>query len=158
MDGEWRRGEYVISTDPSRLDVSAIHAFLTAAYWAEGVPIEVVRRSIEGSLAFGLYQGEQQIGFARVVSDYATFAYIGDVFVVEGFRGRGLARWLMEVIVGHPRLQGLRRWLLATRDAHGLYRTVGFTPLAAPERWMERRFSDVYRRKDARPNESEPDQ
>ena len=157
MDGEWRRGEYLISTDRGRLDVPAIHAFLTAAYWAEGIPIEIVRRSIEHSLAFGLYHGERQIGFARVVTDYATFAYIGDVFVLEGYRGRGLARWLMEVIAAHPRLQGLRNWLLATRDAHVLYRTVGFAPLAIPERWMVRRFPDAYKRVDAQPNESEPD-
>ena len=158
MDGEWRRGEFLISTDQGRLDVPAIHAFLSTAYWAEGIPIEIVRRSIEHSLAFGLYHGERQIGFARVVTDYATFAYIGDVFVLEDYRGRGLARWLMEVIAAHPRLQGLRGWLLATRDAHRLYRTVGFTPLAIPERWMERRFPDAYKRLDARSNGGEPDQ
>jgi GNAT superfamily N-acetyltransferase len=151
MAEEWRQGEYVISTDQSRLDVPLIHAFLTASYWAEGIPTEVVQRSIAGSLAFGVYQGERQIGFARVVTDYATFAYIADVFILEEFRGLGLARWLMEVIAAHPQMQGLRRWMLATRDAHGLYRAVGFVPLGAPERWMERRFPDVYRRADPDP-------
>ncbi len=143
MAEQWQQGEYVISTDQSRLDVPLVHGFLTASYWAEGIPIEVVQRSIAGSLAFGLYHGDQQIGFARVVTDYATFAYIADVFILEDSRGRGLARWLMEVVSAHPRLQGLRRWLLATRDAHGLYRIAGFAPLGAPERWMERRFPDV---------------
>jgi GNAT superfamily N-acetyltransferase len=157
MDEEWWHGEYLISTDQSRLDVPAIHAFLTSAYWAADIPIEVVQRSIKGSLAFGLYQGDRQIGFARVITDYATFAYIGDVFMLEDYRGRGLARWLMEVVVAHPRLQGLRRWLLATRDAHALYRTVGFAPLAAPERWMERRFPDVHKWAGAGPTQDEPD-
>lgn len=144
MDVEWRRGEYLVSTDRSRLDLAMIHGYLTTSYWAAGIPLETVRRSIEGSLPFGLYNGDTQIGFARVITDYASFAYIGDVFVLEAHRGQGLARWLMEVIVAHPDLQGLRRWLLATRDAHGLYRKVGFTQLVAPERWMERHFPIVY--------------
>jgi GNAT superfamily N-acetyltransferase len=144
MDVEWRRGEYLVSTDRSRLDLAVIHGYLTTSYWAAGIPLETVRRSIEGSLPFGLYHGDTQIGFARVITDYASFAYIGDVFVLEAHRGQGLARWLMEVIVAHPDLQGLRRWLLATRDAHGLYRKVGFSELAAPERWMERHLPGIY--------------
>ena len=145
MEETWRRGDYTISTDPGRLDLGLIHGFLSRSYWAEGIPLECVRRSIEHSLCFGLYDASGQVGFARVITDFATFAYVGDVFVVEGHRGRGLARWLMEVIGAHPRLQGFRRWVLLTRDAHGLYQRVGYTPLAAPERYMERRNPDVYR-------------
>ena len=145
MVHEWRRGEYSISTDKGRLDVALIHGFLTMSYWAAGVPMDVVKRSIEHSLAFGVYKEDQQVGFARVITDYATFAYLGDVFILEPFRGRGLSKWLMEVIVGHPELQGLRRWVLLTRDAHGLYRKVGFTELSNPERYMEMHFPDVYR-------------
>jgi GNAT superfamily N-acetyltransferase len=137
MAEEWHEGAYTISTDTARLDLDVIHGFLTTSYWATGVPRETVQRSIEHSLAFGLYEGERQIGLARVISDFATFAYVGDVFLLEEYRGRGLSKWLMRTIVAHPDLQGLRRWLLATRDAHGLYRQVGFTPLAGVERWME---------------------
>jgi len=145
MVHEWRRGEYSISTDKGRLDVAVIHGFLTMSYWAAGVSMDVVKRSIEHSLAFGVYKGDQQVGFARIITDYATFAYLGDVFILEPFRGRGLSKWLMEVIVGHPELQGLRRWVLLTRDAHGLYRQVGFTELSNPERYMEMHFPDVYK-------------
>jgi GNAT superfamily N-acetyltransferase len=133
-----------VDTDPRRLDVALIHGFLTRSYWAHGIPLDVVRRSLEGSLCFGLYEGDRQVGFARVVSDRATFAYLADVFVVESHRGRGLAKVLMEAIFAHPQLLGLRRWLLATRDAHGLYARCGFTPLAAPERFMERHDAGVY--------------
>ena len=145
MVHEWRRGEYSISTDKGRLDFALIHGFLTMSYWAAGVPMDVVKRSIEHSLAFGVYKEDQQVGFARVITDFATFAYLGDVFILEPFRGRGLSKWLMEVIVGHPELQGLRRWVLLTRDAHELYRKVGFTELSHPERYMEMYFPDVYR-------------
>jgi GNAT superfamily N-acetyltransferase len=145
MVHEWRRGEYSISTDKGRLDVAVIHGFLTMSYWAAGVPMDVVKRSIEHSLAFGVFKEDQQVGFARVITDYATFAYLGDVFILEPYRGRGLSKWLMEVIVGHPDLQGLRRWMLLTRDAHGLYRQVGFTEPSHPERYMERHFPDVYK-------------
>ena len=134
---EWRRGDYLISTDPRRVDVEAVHRFLTASYWAEGIPIEVVRRSIEHSLCFGIYKGGEQAGFARVITDYATFAYIGDVFVLEAHRGQGLSKWLMSAIREHPELQGFRRWVLATRDAHTLYSRFGFAPLRHPETWME---------------------
>jgi len=142
---EHRRGEFVISTDPRRLDLDVIHGFLTNCYWARGIPRDVVARSIEHSLCFGVYDGTgAQIGFARVVSDFATVAYLGDVFVLESHRGRGLSKWLMECITLHPALQGLRRWILLTRDAHGLYSQFGFTPLKAPERYMELHRPDVY--------------
>jgi GNAT superfamily N-acetyltransferase len=142
---EYRRGEFLISTDRERLDLDVVHGFLTNCYWAKGIPREVVVRSIEHSLCFGIYDGEgAQVGFARVISDFATIAYIGDVFVLDTHRGRGLGKWLMECISQHPQLQNLRRWILTTRDAHGLYSQVGFTPVKAPERFMERHRPDVY--------------
>ncbi|HTR97743.1 MAG TPA: GNAT family N-acetyltransferase [Candidatus Acidoferrales bacterium] len=146
MHTTWQQDGFTISTDPARLDLTMIHGFLTTCYWAKGIPLETVERSLEHALNFGLYEGERQVGFARVISDRATFAYVGDVFVLEPWRGHGLSKWLMRVIVGHPELQGLRRWSLLTRDAHALYAQVGFTPLAAPERWMERWTPDVYAR------------
>ena len=138
MTEEWRRGNYVISTDPSRLDLGAVHGFLQRSYWAADRPLDTVQRSVERSLNFGLYQArdQRQVGFARVVTDFATFAWLCDVFIEEAYRGQGLGVWLMETIAGHQRLQGLRIWLLATRDAHGLYEKVGFKPLGVPERWM----------------------
>jgi GNAT superfamily N-acetyltransferase len=142
---EHRRGGFVISTDPARLDLEVIHGFLTNSYWAKGIPREVVARSIEHSLCFGVYDGSgAQVGFARVISDFATIAYIGDVFVLELNRGRGLSKWMMECIVQHPALQGLRRWILTTRDAHGLYAQFGFAPVKKPERYMERHDPDLY--------------
>jgi GNAT superfamily N-acetyltransferase len=141
---EHRKDGFVISTDPERLVLDVVYGFLTGCYWAKGVPRDVVARSIENSLCFGIYADGNQVGFARVISDYATYAYIGDVFVLEACRGRGLAKWLMECILRHPRLQGLRRWSLVTGDAHGLYSQFGFTPLQAPERWMEIQRPDVY--------------
>jgi GNAT superfamily N-acetyltransferase len=136
---DWQRGEYTISTDRGRLDVAAIHRYISGeSYWGKGRPVEVVRRAIENSLPFGVYRGEELVGFARVVTDYATFAWLADVFVFEAHRGRGLSKWLMEVILAHPELQGFRRWVLATKDAHGLYRRFGFIELHKPERWMER--------------------
>jgi GNAT superfamily N-acetyltransferase len=144
MVHERRQGQYLISTDKSRLDLTLIHSFLTTSYWAAGIPLEVVRRSIEHSLSFGLYKEDRQIGYARIITDYATFAYLGDVFILEPYRGQGLSKWLMEVVVSHPDLQGFRRWILLTRDAHGLYNKVGFTGVATPERYMERFFPDVY--------------
>jgi GNAT superfamily N-acetyltransferase len=135
---EWQRGEYTISTDNSRLDIRIIHDFISnQSYWAKGRPIETMRRALDHSLNFGLYKNDQ-IGFARVVTDYATFAWIADVFVLPDYRGHGLSKWLMEVILSHPKLQGFRRWVLATKDAHGLYARFGFIPLHRPERWMER--------------------
>ena len=144
MTREYREGAYLISTDRARLDVGAIHRFLAGSYWAKGIPLEVVRRSVENSLCFGLYAGAEQVGFARVVTDYATFAWLGDVFIAEPHRGRGLSKWLMECVRGHPGLQGIRRWTLVTADAHGLYSKSGFAPLKAPEGWMEINDPDMY--------------
>jgi GNAT superfamily N-acetyltransferase len=143
---EWRQGEYSISTDRDRLDHAGIHAFLRDCYWAAGIPREVVDRSIQNSLPFGVYDQGRQIGFARVITDYATFAYVADVFVLESHRGRGLAKWLMEVIRAHPDLRGLRRWMLITRDAHDLYRKTGFVSLDGPDRHMEIVDRGVYTR------------
>lgn len=133
-----------VDTDKSRLQVEMIHRFLAGSYWAKGIPVEVLRKAIDNSICFGLYDGAQQVGFARAVTDCATFAYLADVFVLESHRGRGLAVRLMEAVVAHPQLQGLRRWVLATRDAHGLYAKYGFTPLAAPESFMELHNPVVY--------------
>jgi GNAT superfamily N-acetyltransferase len=141
---EWRRGDYVISTDVDRIDFDMLHGFLTAAYWSQGVPRGTVERAVRNSLSFGLYRGGKQIGFARAVTDRATFAYLADVFVLPEERGTGLGKWLIQVIIGHPELQGLRRWTLATRDAHALYRQFGFGELATPERFMEIFDADVY--------------
>jgi GNAT superfamily N-acetyltransferase len=147
MAQEWQRDEFTISTDPTRLDLGVIHGFLSgSSYWAAGIPMEVVRRSVARSLCFGLYAGARQVGFARVVTDYATFGYLADVFVLEEFRGRGLSKWLVATILAHPELQGFRRWLLGTRDAHTLYQRFGFKPLAAPERFLEIADPEVYRR------------
>ena len=142
---DYRRGGYVISTDAAQLDLDVIHGFLTNCYWAKGIPRDVVERSIQHSLCFGIYDGSStQVGFARVVSDFATVAYIGDVFVLESHRRRGLSKWMMECIMQHPALQGLRRWILLTRDAHGLYSQFGFTALKSAERYMERHRPDIY--------------
>ena len=139
MSNEWKKDTYLVSDERSRLDVSVIHKFLsTESYWATGRSMETVQRTIDNSLVFGLYRGSEQIGFARVVTDYATFAWLADVFVLKQFRGLGLAKWLLEIIVSHPELQGLRRWVLGTRDAHSLYRRFGFTELKSPDFWMER--------------------
>lgn len=136
---EQQRGEYAISTSREKLDITVIHNFIsTQSYWGIGRPLEVVQKSIENSLPFGIYHGDNLIGFARVVTDYATFAWIADVFVLEEHRGKGLSKWLMEVILNHPELQGFRRWVLATKDAQELYRKYGFQELKRPERWMER--------------------
>lgn len=134
---EWGRDGFVISTDPGRLDRETIHRFLADSYWAPNVPREVVDRSIENSMPFGLYDGARQVGFARVITDRATFAYVADVFVLESHRRRGLALWLMQTIKGHPELQNLRRWTLFTRDAHDLYRKIGFREIETPLRCME---------------------
>ena len=131
------RDGYTITSDTSAVDVGAVHAFLTTSYWAEGISRGLVARAVRGSLCFSLFQGDVQVGFARVVTDRATYAYLCDVYVLDAHRGRGLARWLMETVLAHPDLQGLRRFALGTRDAHRLYAGVGFTPLAMPERHME---------------------
>ena len=144
-----RRGADEISTARDRLDVALIHGFLTASSWSRGLPRETVARAIAGSLNFGLYRDDHgsslQVGYARVVTDTATFAYFADVFVLPDYRGAGLATWLMTVALGHPALAGLRRYLLATRDAHEIYARVGFVPLARPERFMEINRPDIYR-------------
>ncbi len=148
MNSHWERGDYTISTDKDRLDLSVIHEFLDSSYWAAGRSVETIRRSIEHSYPFGIYKRDQQVGFARVITDYATFAWIADVFVLEPHRGQGLSKWLMEVIISHPDLQGFRRWVLATKDAHDLYRKFGFTELTRPERWMERHDPNTQERPD----------
>jgi GNAT superfamily N-acetyltransferase len=127
MTQQWSRGEFTISTDRGRLDLAVIHGFLSRSYWASARSRERVALSIEQSWPFGLYHGDAQIGFARVVTDQVVLAFLADVFVLEAYRGRGLGRWLVEVVTGLPELRRVRRWLLGTRDAHGLYRQVGFT-------------------------------
>ena len=144
MKFERTKGEFTVSTDPRRVDLRAVHAFLTDCYWARGIPRDVVRRSVENSLCFGIYHGNELVGFARVISDRATFAYVADVFVLPQYRGRGLSKFLMQCIMEHPELQGLRRWSLATSDAHELYAQFGFKPVAKPEMWMEIHKPDVY--------------
>ena len=134
---EVHKDNFTISTDPSRLDRDSIVDFLTRAYWASGRPRERTERALDNSLVFGLYDGDRQIGLARVVSDYAIFAYLCDVFIHEDYRAQGLGKWLIETVMSHPDLQGLRRWTLATRDAHGLYRQFGWHDLQSPEKWME---------------------
>ncbi len=138
-------GQYEISTERSRLDLALIHDYLGSSYWAQGIPRAVVERSIQHSLCFGAYLDGRQTGFARVVTDYATFAYVADVFVVPEHRGRGISKLLLRAILEHPELQGLRRFLLATHDAHGLYAQFGFQPLAHPEHFMTVHKPDVYR-------------
>jgi GNAT superfamily N-acetyltransferase len=143
---EWCKDSYTVTTDPARLDLELIYRYLSEeSYWARGMPREVCERSVRNSLNFALLEGAQQIGFARVISDMATVAYLGDVFVVPEYRGKGLGKWLMECVVAHPSLQGLRRWILGTADAHGLYERFGFTRLKAPERFMEKHDPAVYR-------------
>lgn len=138
--------DYEISTDRRRLDTALIHRFLSSTYWARDIPPEIVERSIKNSLCFGVYARGRQVGFARVITDYATFGYVADVFVLPEHRRRGLAKMLMRAIVEHPDLRGLRRLLLATHDAHGLYAPFGFKPLANPEHFMTVHRPDIYRR------------
>jgi GNAT superfamily N-acetyltransferase len=140
---EVKKDNFTISTDPSRLDVDAIADMLTRAYWAKGRPRERTEHALANSLVFGVYDGDRQIGIARIISDYAIFAYLCDVFIHEDYRALGLGKWLMETVKSHADLQGLRRWVLATHDAHGLYKQYGFTPLENPNNWMEilNRFS-----------------
>jgi GNAT superfamily N-acetyltransferase len=146
------RGEYTVSTDRSRIDVRAVHAFLSQSYWSPGVPEAVVRRAIAGAICFGIYHGSEQVGFARVITDQATYAYLSDVYVLESHRGRGLATWMMSVIMAHPALQGLRRFSLSTRDAHALYKHFGFEIVANPDRQMEILRRDIYLRSPPRPS------
>lgn len=142
---EWTKNEFVIDTDRSRLDFVAIQRFLAEdSYWAKTRTAEQTQRAIDNSICFGMYHDETLVGFARVVSDQATFAYLGDVFIINEYRGQGLSKWLMEIVISHPDLQGLRRWVLATRDAHGLYEQFDFGELKFPDRWMERSAPDAY--------------
>jgi GNAT superfamily N-acetyltransferase len=143
---EYHQAGFLITTDRDKLDLNLVHGYLSESYWAKGISRDVVIRSVRNSLCFGIFTNDQQIGFARVISDCATYAYLADVFILEKYRGRGLAKWLMKCIVAHPKLQGLRRWTLATRDAHGLYAKFGFTPLAKPDLLMELHDPDVYTR------------
>jgi len=145
---EAANGGYVISTDNSLLNVAVIHDYLSLqSYWANNIPLEVVEKSIKNSLCFGLFNDQQQVGFARLVTDKATFAYLADVFILPAHRGKGLSKWMIEVIQSHPELQGLRRWMLGTKDAHGLYEQFGWTvlPEEVRSRFMQRHFPDLYK-------------
>jgi GNAT superfamily N-acetyltransferase len=148
MTAEFERsaGAFTVSTDPARLDVTAIHAFLSQhSYWAIGIPRDTVQRAVDNSLCFGLYQEDRQIGLARVITDYATFAYLCDVYVLDEFRGEGLGKFLMRCVMDHPFRNGLRRFMLRTKDAHGLYRQFGFVAAGEPERYMDITHRDVYK-------------
>jgi GNAT superfamily N-acetyltransferase len=138
------RGEFTLSSNPSDQQPERVHAYLARSYWAEGIPLALVRRSMEASLCFGIFRKGEQVAFARVVTDRATFAYLCDVYVLEEFQGQGLGTWLMEAVAAHPDLQGLRRFILATRDAHALYARHGFTPLGRPQSMMEIRKANPY--------------
>ena len=143
----WQRDEYEIDTDPARLDLDLTYRFLSEeAYWSQGVPREILERAVGNSMVFGAYKDGGQAGFVRVVSDKATFAWICDVFVLPEHRGQGLGKYLMECVMAHPDLQGLRRWMLATRDAHGLYQQYGFTELHDATRFMEKWDPEIYKR------------
>lgn len=144
---EWTKDEFQISTDKGAIDLDYVHDFLSHSYWSENIPKQVVERSINGSICFSVFHGARQIGFARVITDEGTFAYLADVFIDEKFRGKGLSKWLMQVIINYPPLQGLRRFMLATRDAHGLYKQFGFEPLNNVDRWMHIHHPDIYKRK-----------
>lgn len=140
---------YLLSTDKQKLDIGVVHQYLSSdSYWAAGIPAEVVQRSIDHSLCFGIYYSNEQVGFARVVTDRATFAYLADVFILPAHRGKGLSKWMVQFIHDHPELQGLRRWMLGTRDAHALYRQFGWTDIPAElaSRFMQRHDPDVYHR------------
>ncbi|HEY4877282.1 MAG TPA: GNAT family N-acetyltransferase, partial [Puia sp.] len=134
---DWCKANFIISDEKEKLTAEYIHDYLTnKSYWAENIPLETVKKSIDGSICFGMYDDGKQIGFARVVTDKATFGYLADVFIDENYRAQGLSKWLMEVIMAYPELQGLRRWMLGTRDAHSLYEKFGFEPLENPKRVM----------------------
>lgn len=143
---EWQQAGYTITTDKSSIDIAKVHHFLAHSYWAAAIPKETVERAVNGSLCFTILHGAEQVGFARVITDEATFAYLADVFVLEAHRNKGLSKWLMQTIMNYPSLQGLRRFMLATRDAHSLYAQYGFTPLKNSDRWMEIHNPDVYKK------------
>ena len=144
---EHLKNNYTINTDKSKLDLSVIHHFLSASYWAEDIPITILKKAIENSLCFGVYNEHKQVGFARVISDYSTFAYLADVFIIEEERGKELSKWLIECILKHPELQGLRNFCLMTRDAHGLYKKFGFTNIPIPENFMAKKVEGIYKKK-----------
>ena len=145
---EWQKNGFRITTEESKMDTKYIHEFLsTKSYWAEGIPIDTVEKSIRGSLCFGVFSNERQVGFARAITDKATFAWLADVFIDDRYRGQGLGKWLMEVIISHEDLQGLRRIMLGTKDAQGLYAQYGFIPLPYPERMMTIHHPEVYKKK-----------
>ena len=142
---QWQKEKYLITTDAAKVDIDVVHRFLSEqSSWAKNIPRETVARSVRHSLCFSVLHEGTLIGFARVVSDHATVAYVGDVFVLPAHRGQGLSNWLMECITAHPDLHDLRRWMLATADAHSLYAKFGFAAMKAPERWMEKHDKDVY--------------
>ena len=140
---------FTINTDKSLLDFDTIYGFISDSYWAKGIPTEVMQKAIDNSMCFGVYEGNKQVGFARIISDYATFAYLADVFIIESHQGLGLSKWLVEAIVNHSELQGLRRMMLATKDAHGLYQQKGFEPVSFPENLMQIWQPDVYQHQDS---------
>jgi GNAT superfamily N-acetyltransferase len=139
------KGEFVLSTDKDKLPIATIHNFLSnEAYWCKGIPLETVQSAIDHSLNFGIYHKDALVGYARIISDYTTIAYLGDVFILPEYRGKSLSKWLMQEIKAHPSLQGLRRWILLTRDAHELYQQFGWKPLEGPSRWMEIHDPNAY--------------
>ncbi len=142
---EFYQDEFCISTDKSKIDLKMVHRFLSEeSYWSKNIPFEKVEKAAANSLTFGVYDGPVQIGYARVISDYTSVAYLGDVFILPAYRGKGLSKWLLKIIMTCPELQGLRRWILLTADAHGLYKQFGWKEIAAPERWMEIHHKNVY--------------
>jgi len=145
---EWENDGYLVSTDKLKIELQVVHSYLSnESYWAQGIPIETIKRCIDHSLCFGIYCDNSQVGFARIISDFTTFAYLADVFVLPAHRGKGLSKWLMQIIMSYPDLQGLRRFLLTTMDAHELYRQFGFTEYPQPERIMTRNVPDIYKQK-----------
>lgn len=144
---EWKRDNFWVSDRHVDLDIGVIHGFLSQSYWAKGIPRALLEKALANSMCCGLYVASRQIGFARAITDRATFAYLADVFLLDEYRGLGLGKWLVSCVLEHPELQGLRRWLLVTADAHELYRPLGFTSLPRPERLMEIHAPDVYRDK-----------
>ena len=142
---EWLRDEFTVTCDSNRMDRDLVSTFLASTYWAQNIPRSIVDKSMDGSMCFALLEADRQIGFARVITDRATIAFLADVFILPEYRARGLGTWLIECVLKHPELQGLRRWILVTRDAHELYRKFGFQPLARPEGFMELHNLDIYR-------------
>lgn len=142
----FRKDEFLITTDKDKMDIKEIHRYLSKeSYWAKNIPFQRVEKSVENSFNFGVFKDDKQIGYAKIITDFSTIAYLGDVYILENYRGLGLSKWLMESIMSHPDLQGLRRWILLTADAHELYKKYNWTPISAPEKWMECVTKDVYK-------------